>query len=1845
MIERATDYQNLMWKTWKSDPFDQSLVLSYSFSLEGNISPSKLEKSLPNYQEFSVCSFFEKEGVLFKEINNDRKPSIVFLRQSWDEQKGKKILIEWLSQPFDLEKGPLSRFYLIQLKRNRYIFGCSFSHIVFDGLSWTYFARELSRKYLGISVERKQFSFPAKTIETKSKSILFWKDELKGKTLNETFPFFLPQGDKKPEKKMIRLVVDGERLEKVEAFLTEERTTLFRFLTGAFLALAKKYLSSDYLHASSFLIGHTVSNREEGEEIGCYMNPVPLIVELEDRFSPIECTESVALARRKVKPHQRTAFWDLMKENPQFHRDQSYFHLLVNESPGIVCPEVPNFGKKLKGRLLTEPILDWKGTLGLTYGKAESSLILYLDYDQNRITNEWIEDFSQCYLKMIDFFTDRKECSIRDFSLEPVVITSQASFEKIEELSTVLFQHLEEGGDKIALAWDDGELNYHDLNKKVEETSRWIISHIGSDQQEVIGIFLERSPETVITILAILRAGHAFLPLDISLPKDRFSFYFREANCRYIISNRATIKEKIELNQNDQVPSFLLLDEIDSDTIVCQLPSNSPNSRLAYIIFTSGSTGNPKGVKITRDNLSHFLIHIRKLVDLPSEPRFLATTSINFDISLLELLLPITLKGTVRIGKDGMNRSGDQLAKCLNEEEIDVFQATPTTWRILKEVGWKPKHPIYIFSGGEPLTPDIGRYLLNCSQNVFNLYGPTEATIWVSGIRLEYVEPISIGLPFPGNRFYILGNHGLCALGQIGELCIAGASVGDGYSDSPFVIKDTIIREPYYKTGDRVVYMGGNKLIYLGRKQTANKLRGYRISLDEIQKLIEENLGEGTVQVVIRKKPDEHLVCFFIGVNPGQEEVLKEKLASFLPEYMIPESFYFLKVGPQNINSKIDRKALEEESLDELLRTYGLPTKITKTSSGKGSESFQIKKIIEDEFGIYIENVETSIGEYGLRSISIHRLVNIINQHFKLQLSPQALYEYNSVAKITSLIQGNQTSKDKFNKIDGFGGDVSIIGMSGVFPGAPDLETFWYNLIEGKNCISSHQRPYLSKDIKGGFLDKIEEFDSSFFKISPLEAEAMDPQQRMLLEKTWHALEDAGIDPSTTERSKVGVYVSSTSSDYWLLQNIKKSSATPYTIGGFSNAILANRLSYFFNWTGPSLHIDTACSGSLAAFSRACRDLSDGKCDLAVVGASNLILSENYHRTLEKSHFLSPNFRCATLDRHADGYVRGEGVVCLVLKRDGDIDPNNDYYYGKVESIGENHTGRGHSLTAPSRASQTELLLQTYTKELAEKVTYLELHGTGTELGDPIEIDALKEAWTQLGVKNPKVFISSLKTQIGHLEAAAGLASLVKVLLCFRHGSLPQTLHYKELNPHINLDGSPFYVISKNTQWETKGKKYAGVSSFGFGGSNVHVVLSEGARSSKGHNKSEVHPFCISAKSITALNNRLKHLLRWVKSIKKSEDLSIEQLAYSLNTGRAHFQYRTGWTAKNLAEVEKSIEQLLETSNENTKTQPSTDIFEPSNAIEALEKYLAGDTVNWNQLYPKKMGKLNLPLYPFDHSPFWFEQMKESKNDELSIKILGEDTFKIVIPRDSHPWLRDHFVDGKPLLPGVAYLQLVYSCLQKLGFTARQFINVNWLRPLFSLGDFLICEIHLEKVKGGFSFRITSSGNLCGQGNCSEMDSSLSRSLQAPSNFQKSFDDQNEIYNMFKRGGINYGPFFKNIKSLKTDAQKVETIIELKEVNDPLKTNLLDCSLQSILGLGLQDTTQPLLPFSIGQLYFSSNFFLHTGKKFKVVTEKHSPYRVTLEIYDLEGNTPLIRFCDVGIRQMKERVNKVKVAT
>ena len=514
-------------------------------------------------------------------------------------------------------------------------------------------------------------------------------------------------------------------------------------------------------------------------------------------------------------------------------------------------------------------------------------------------------------------------------------------------------------------------------------------------------------------------------------------------------------------------------------------------------------------------------------------------------------------------------------------------------------------------------------------------------------------------------------------------------------------------------------------------------------------------------------------------------------------------------------------------------------------------------------------------------------------------------------------------------KLKSYHEPIAIVGTACRFPSANSVTEFWQSLISGVDSAVKipssrwdHSEYYDQQRSKAGkiytthanFIDDYERFDADFFSITPKEAANIDPQHRLMIELTHKAFENALLPMNCYRNTAVGVFIGHFTHDYanMICKLAKDEELSAYTALGNSASTIAGRLSYIYGFEGPSFPVNTACSSSLVAADLACKSLQNQECKLAIVGGVNLMLAPETMINISQAQMLSDDGRCHTFDKDANGYGRGEGAGVILLKRLQDAINDQDNIEAVIIASGTNQDGASSALSVPNGKSQKKLLTQVLKSSglKAADVDYIEAHGTGTSIGDPIEINAINEVYGGSHYKSSPLYVSSVKANIGHLEAAAGVAGLIKLTKCLQNKTIPPHINMKNLNPAIDLDTVPLEIPSKLTKLSSDKEAVAAISSFGFSGSNAHIILKEAPLSYKKSSGilRDVFLFKICAKSTKTLKKLLEKIAVFFTT---NSNLNLANFSYSMNIGRDDYDYRVLISASSIEEAHQKIQQAI----------------------------------------------------------------------------------------------------------------------------------------------------------------------------------------------------------------------------------------------------------------------------------------------------------------------------------------------
>jgi len=928
-------------------------------------------------------------------------------------------------------------------------------------------------------------------------------------------------------------------------------------------------------------------------------------------------------------------------------------------------------------------------------------------------------------------------------------------------------------------------------------------------------------------------------------------------------------------------------------------------------------------------------------------------------------------------------------------------------------------------------------------------------------------------------------------------------------------------------------------------------------------------------------------------------------------------------------------------------------------------------------------SVETSFVDLGLDSISGVTLIRRINSAYGLALSAAAVYDHPTLRQLADLIEARRSPEvnepqaaqpapgpkaerqglaslrrrapaslpvvDATSEAQHCATDIAIVGMAGRFPKAANLTQFWENLRTGRDCVSpipaerwslndyfdekpgQRGRTYC-RDM--GVLESVDQWDPLFFNVSPQEAESMDPQQRLLLQVGWECIENAGYDPHDFAGRDVSFYVGCAPSDYGVPVTDQRYSAQMCL--GKDSAIMSSRLSYLLDLRGRTMSIDTACSSSLTALVTACDSLV-AQGGTALVAGVWIIPGPSVHIAMSQLRALSPSGRCHAFDAQADGFVPGEGVGVILVKRLQDALDDGDEIQAVIKGWGSNQDGKSNGITAPNGRAQSELIESVYARFglQPQSIGLIEAHGTGTRLGDPIEVEALKHVFRDVAPET-HCALNSVKSNIGHLAPAAGIAGVIKAVLALRHREIPPVANFTELNAHLELEGSPFYVPTSLGNWPAAGKRRAAVSSFGYSGTNAHVVFEEYAQHTRELPDKAMQPcpVVLSARSPEQLTDYAQRLLEYLI---QHPGTDLHRMALTLCRGRSVFKNRLLVLADSYVDLKEKLQAVTQRATSGLSgiylhleggTAPQ-EIDSKVYAAWLQQGKREGLLSSFDTRLPRMAG---LPTYPFASQTCWVRSdMGGAKAEPITPGSILREVFssgeqvRFVSRFDgSEPYLNDHQFLNVPLLPGVSYLEIALQASKRAMEQASAVLapmtltEVNWLRPLHVEKPQAI-EVVIEKQKSGsclFSINCLETQQLLCRGGAQRAE--LAASERNLEDLASLFVDSNirpdDLYGQFEAAGLHYGSSHRVLRSIaqRHGASGVEAVFARLDVSLPLTEAQSDClfhhgladgMLQALIGFQLEPSAEAptlALPFRAEQF----DYLARPGHSLWVLIEK-----------------------------------------
>lgn len=1815
----ASASENMIWKSNQHICDIASSTLSYSFVTKRNLCYQQIQQAmillLTEHLPTLNLRFVETNGVLYKQLFPVSQ-SPVELNDS-EQVYQKPNLIRPLQTQYRIFWKPRKQGGELILH---------LSHLVIDGSSYNSIVNALNAAF---NMKKTKFVNSMVPIKITTDNESYWSKALSGRSLSQDLPF-LNYGSQSSYL-CRQLEINKTLFTTLSTFTKQHKVSIFQTLTTGLAILLYSYLRY-FTEPETLCISYFTNLKHDDSTVGCHINLLPLFIDCSSHQSALELLNKIKLIRSSHRPHQHVPT-ELLTQfaTSKLNQQQPLFNIVINESVGLLPKKFPakfTAVRSLDNRSAARP-------LTLIYHVSKNSITIRfesnIDIMHQAIFNCFVDNFKPILERLLT--SPKTNLSQFDVSLSDMPISTGRQFPLTDNtlLNNIQAMTLHEPN-KIAITDSSKQITYQNLAQQINAVQTSLNELDKNELSTGVGLFLSRGNQLPTALVAAIGLGITIIPIVTEQPRDKIKSIIDITQLSVVLTDNQT-----DSLFEDIMPGLkrINLNHLSSNDSDAEILINTERlvTDIAYTIFTSGSTGTPKGVQVSYENLENFLCSMTNHPGMITTDSLLAITPICFDIAMNELLLPLYTGASMVIANSSQRKNGNELANLINRYQISILQSTPATIMLLKNVKFIPAQPLRIWVGGEALPCDVVDYVKQLGCQLYNMYGPTEATIWASSSQISDRGNIVLGKAVDNSKLYVVDDHNRCVpFGIPGELIIEGKAVTAGYLNADMK-KFDFKQQPRFATGDKVVALDYDQIRYIERLDEQVKLRGYRIELSEITNTISKLIPQAHCVTVLRQQSNPTLCVFYTMESADliNHDVILSQLNQQLADYKIPQSLIRLNSMPVNQNGKIDKKALSLLPLSKLDQFDSqASTAAYSTTNEQTDLTRQLIQLIKNHFTLSIDKTERTLIDYGFNSISFNQLATILNDEFDVDIKPHQFYQYCNIDKITQYLLTKTTHKsdytaiiDEPKSITTYDEQIAIIGFDALMPGSKNADEFWQSLVAGDDLICNPNRKSLNVTDRFAALTAVDEFDHAFFKLSPLEVMQMDPRQRLLLQCAYKTLEHAGWPKHRLAKQTVGCFIAGTGLDYLLAQIKQDISPRSHGLTGNLFSMLANRLSYYFDWHGPSVTIDTACSGSLSALARAVDTLRLKKADCCFVAAANLIVDNYLSDSLRFSGVLSDNYRCASFAENADGYVRGEGVIGFLLKPLSKALVDGDHIHAVIESVAENHGGQSASATAPNQNAQTTMLLNAYSPQQRQRLAYIETHGTGTHLGDPIEIDALlefeKHALTNN--KHQTIYLGAVKSSIGHLESAAGFASILKVIFSMKNHYLPANLHAATINKAIHLEQSKFELVNQPVKLKFTNDCIAGVSSFGFGGSNVHVVLShyQTNKLATTNPQSSTVPILLSAANQSALLTRVNSLIADLNQL--SSHTTLYDIGYTLAVGRELLPVRLVLLATNKADLQAQLIQI-ETSQ----------ILSVSNIqnIDFIDDFIE---------HPATI--VPLTSYTFQRNHYWFTDLVTSPSHnqnllaQLSYHQTQASTIEVKLPT-KHRFFSDHHVFDQPVLPGVAQIELLIEAFsRRFNYHDSLVIeNVFWVRPVIAANaNETLLTIQIKQLGDSqFTFDISGANKgLYSRGSLrlnKPTGSVTNRNLLSPTLITNQLNRCN-IYQAFIDTGLHYGNYFQGIDDVLIAENTAQANITVKP--DGSLVALLDSAFQSGMAISLSTLAEGLMPFSLGQLKLHSIKQLRNITNAKVYTTKLSPYRTNLSIYDNQDNV-LLELTDLGVK-------------
>lgn len=1126
--------------------------------------------------------------------------------------------------------------------------------------------------------------------------------------------------------------------------------------------------------------------------------------------------------------------------------------------------------------------------------------------------------------------------------------------------------------DNLALSGGGRKYRYSEMADAADRIARHLMAQ-GVEPGDNVALITDRTPEAILAMAGVMRAGGVYVPLDPAYDSKQLNYVIGDSRPSAILWDDPyqTLAESLTL---EGTARLAIKDVLGTDVPATAGFPERGGEDPCYIMYTSGSTGKPKGVVLPHRAISRLGFDQPTGAFVPGDIMLAGSTIACDGSSweIWTPLLNGAAVAVVTQPKPALDVLARTIRE--EQVTVAFFYTGLAHLMIEHHLETLAGLRQFIAGGDVMSVPLTRRLMeTNPDIEIFNGYGPTENSVFttlqlVTPSDLEG-GAIPIGIPTGHCECFVIDeDRTVLDQGELGQLVAAGDSVALGYLNQPERTTESFIKDPrpghdgrVYLTGDLVRRREDGVFEFNGRVDRQIKLGGRRIELDEIEHNLRAlpMLVDAAVVLVTAKTGEKRIAAFLKPEGEMPEDhvaftrQVTRELGKVLPDGMLPRVNRVLADFPLTVNSKIDRKALVQsfEQEGESAETEAPPSFQSRRAKMTAQQVEQVVARLWDQaLGCGTVPGDMTFFEAGGTSLQLVEVHAALEKEFGVSFDITVLFEvprlHQLAGKLAEIVSSGPTAASeptapiaedasaKKATADLPENAIAIVGMAARVPGAQSIGEFWQHLRNGVNLI----RPYTPDELEDSFSEQQRSgagyvpvrpglpdagmFDAKFFSMYPREAAVTDPQARVFLEICYEALEDSGRDPLHMD-APVGVFAGSSANTY-LIHNVLGDRAqsedytSNYQTGKFAemtgnlNDCLATRVSFKLNLRGPAMTVQTACSTSLTAIAQAVLNLRSGQCDTALAGGVSITFPQQRGYLAQEGGLASDDGTCRPFDNEASGTVFSHGAGVLVLRRLEDAVADGDHIYAVIRGAGINNDGADKiSYTAPSVSGQTAAIGLAHEDAgvSAETISYVECHGTATPLGDPIEISGLRQAFGD-GLREGSCALGSVKGNIGHLDAAAGVVSIIKTALMLGHRELPPVANFRNLNKNIDFAGTPFRIPQALEPWNAPGPLRAGISSFGVGGTNAHIVLEEAPDTVQAERPESVQAIVLSAKTPEALKEMQGRL---ADALETPDAPHLADVAFTLQEGRAAFEFRTavaGDTASGVATALRSASLL-----------------------------------------------------------------------------------------------------------------------------------------------------------------------------------------------------------------------------------------------------------------------------------------------------------------------------------------------